>query len=402
MLFERQVRSRAALDTLQQVSGRIASIATPDEVVRTALIHGAAGIGADAGTLFLVVDDDELVRKESVGIDELHSPAIELATAQQAITAGELVTRLIGGTGSRTVIGVPMQIMNRTTGVIVLVASEDRIVTAEELSMLVTLGSRCAGALERATLYERDPNVALTLQKRLLSVLPTTPPWLEAAARYVPATNIEIGGDWFQVLDAGEGRIAAIVGDAVGHGIASAAAMGQLRASIMTAVANDPTPGRTLSAADLFARRGADTLGAAVGCVLLGPTERTSYACAGLPPPVWLRATGAAELLTGGRRPILGISEARVEYEDASIDFATGDTLVLYTDGLIERRGETIDIGLERLRRVIEARSGMGPEELCDAMLSEVALEHPEDDIALLVMQRCRTDETRDDDATTS
>ena len=295
-----------------------------------------------------------------------------------------------------------MQIMNRTTGVIVLVATEDRMVTAEELSMLVTLGSRCAGALERATLYERDRNVALTLQKRLLSVLPATPPWLEAAARYVPATNIEIGGDWFQVLDAGEGRIAAIVGDAVGHGIASAAAMGQLRASIMTAVANDPTPARALSAADLFTRRGADTLGASVGCVLLGPTERTSYACAGLPPPVWLRATGEAELLTGGRRPILGVSEARLAYEDASIDFATGDTLVLYTDGLIERRGEMIDIGLERLRRVIEARSGMGPEELCDALLSEVALEHPEDDIALLVMQRCRTDETRDDGATTS
>ena len=68
-----------------------------------------------------------------------------------------------------------------------------------------------------------------------------------------------------------QGRIAAIVGDAVGHGVASAAAMGQLRASIMTAVANDPTPGRTLTAADLFARRGADTLGATVGCVLLGP-----------------------------------------------------------------------------------------------------------------------------------
>ena len=71
-----------------------------------------------------------------------------------------------------------------------------------------------------------------------------------------------------------------------------------------------------------------------------------------------------------------------------SIDFATGDTLVLYTDGLIERRGEAIDVGIERLRRVIEGRSGMRPEDLCDVVLSEVALEDPEDDIALLVMQR--------------
>ena len=171
--------------------------------------------------------------------------------------------------------------------------------------------------------------------------------------------------------------------------------MGQLRASIMTAVANDPTPGHTLSAADLFARRGADTMGAAVGCVLLGPTERTRYACAGLPPPVWLRATAGAELLTGGRRALLGIGEAGVDYEDAFIDFGGGDTLVMYTDGLIERRGEMIDIGIERLRRAVEARRGMSPEDLCDAVLSAVALEQPEDDIALLVMQRNPTEELR-------
>ena len=106
---------------------------------------------------------------------------------------------------------------------------------------------------------------------------------------------------------------------------------------------------------------------------------------------MWLHADGAAEILTGGRRPLLGIGEAGIDYEDATIDFAAGDTLVLYTDGLIERRGETIDIGIERLRRAVESRSGMRPEELCDAVLSAVGLEQPEDDIAVLVMQRCPT-----------
>jgi serine phosphatase RsbU (regulator of sigma subunit) len=170
--------------------------------------------------------------------------------------------------------------------------------------------------------------------------------------------------------------------------------MGQLRASIATAVANDPTPGRTLTAADLFARRGADTLGATVGCVLLGPSARTTYACAGSPPPVWLRATGEAQLLDGGRRPLLGVAEAGIGYDDAAIDFETGDIIVMYTDGLIERRGETIDTGIERLRRVVASRRELGPDDLCDAVLSEVALERPEDDIALLVMQRCATVET--------
>src|SRR4029077_14037483 len=106
-------------------------------------------------------------------------------------------------------LGVPLRIMNRITGSLVFTFNEPRYFTSEELSMLVTLGSRCAGALERASLYERERAVALTLQHRLLSVLPSTPEWMDAAARYVPATGIEIGGDWFQLLDAGAGHMMA-------------------------------------------------------------------------------------------------------------------------------------------------------------------------------------------------
>jgi serine phosphatase RsbU (regulator of sigma subunit) len=252
--------------------------------------------------------------------------------------------------------------------------------------MLVTLGSRCAGALERASLYERERSVALALQQRLLSVLPTTPAWLGAAARYVPATGLEIGGDWFQILDAGDGRIAAIVGDAVGHGVTSAAAMGQLRASIATAFANDPRPGHTLAAVDLFARRGSDTLGASVGSVLLDPNGDGIYACAGLPPPLLVKPGKRVRFLAEGRRPLLGLGDPTVDYPDDSFSLSGGDLIVMYTDGLVERRGETIDSGLERLRRSVEMGWHLPPEDLCDLLLTEVGGDELDDDVALLIL----------------
>ena len=230
----------------------------------------------------------------------------------------------------------------------------------------------------------------MTLQKRLLSVLPSTPPWLEASARYVPATAIQIGGDWFQLLDAGSGRIAAIVGDAVGHGLGSAAAMGQLRASIATAVANDPRPGHALAAVDLFARRGADTLGASVACVLLDPLGPARDACAGHPPPLWVGADGRVERLDEGRHPLLGVGEPASSHHDGTVRFEQGDTLVLYTDGLIERRDEPIDVGIDRLRRCVSDERHRTVEDLCDTILSELVVQ-ADDDVALLILRRARS-----------
>ena len=307
VLFERQARSRAALDTLEEVSGRIASVATAVEVMEAALVHGARGVGASVGAIYLLDSDVALARRASVGPVDESGFGIEMADAAARSAAERgLVSSAVTGSSAATIVGVPLQIMNRTTGSIVFVVDAERLLTAEELSMLVTLGSRCAGALERASLYERERAVALTLQHRLLSVLPSTPEWMDAAARYVPATGIEIGGDWFQLLDAGAGHMMAVVGDAVGHGLASAAAMGQLRASIATAVATDSRPGRALAAVDLFARRGADTFGASVACVLLGPNLAARFSCAGLPPTGAHRGRRIGALPDGRSRPPVG------------------------------------------------------------------------------------------------
>lgn len=389
VLFQRQVRGGAALETLLDVSGQIASVATIDEVVHAGLVSGARGIGAVGGVVFLLDAHGSLTVKQITGADDAASVEAARTIAKQAIAGGRPITRTIEVAGiERVVLGVSMRIMNRVVGSMVFAFAGDRELTQEETSMLATLGSRCAGALERASLYERERTVALTLQHRLLSTLPPTPDWIEAAACYVPASGLEIGGDWFQLLDAGDGGIAAVVGDAVGHGIASAAAMGQLRASIATAVANDPDPDRALAAVDLFAGRVTDTLAASVAYTLFQPDGVARHASAGHPPVIWAPSGAPARFVDGGRGPLLGF-RGRTHAAQETLKFLEGDIVVMYTDGLIERRTEPLDIGLQRLLEAVELTRHLPPWEMSDALVAAFTRDHePQDDIALLILRR--------------
>ena len=390
VLFDRQTRSRAALDTLQQVSGRIASVATTDKIVHAVLAYGSAGIGADAGVIFLVDDDGDLMVREATVSAVAATRQREHDVATQAIDKGSFVV-VESGSGEQVwaAVGVPLRIMNRTVGSLVFTFDGYRYFSPEELSMLVTLGSRCAGALERASLYEHARDIALTFQHRLMPALPHTPDWIAIAAGYRPASGMAIGGDWYQVLDAGGGRVAAVVGDAVGHGLVAAAAMGQLRASIATAVAYDAEPSHAIAAVDLFAVQGADTLGASLAYVLFDPGGFAQHVSAGHVPVAFAPAEGDSRLLEGGRRPLLGFHAPDEHNVTAGFEFATGDIVVMFTDGLVERRGETIDDGLKRLLDAVDETKRLSPKAMCSALLDRVTSGYDgDDDIALLVIKR--------------
>ncbi|MEQ1874915.1 MAG: SpoIIE family protein phosphatase [Ilumatobacteraceae bacterium] len=387
ILFQRQTRSRAALDTLQTVSGLIASVATTDEIVRGVLVHGGRGLSATSGAMFLADDDGTLLVKEEVGLADQVRRDAQLGTAQRSVVEESIATETVAtDSGERIVAAAPLRIMNRVTGALAFTFDEDHEPTVEELSMLATLGSRCAGALERAALYERERTIALTLQHRLLSTLPTTPDWIEAAASYVPATGLEIGGDWFQILEVGDGRIAAVVGDAVGHGLASAAAMGQLRASFMTAVANDASPAHALAAVDLFAGRVEDAFAASAAYILIDESGTAHYASAGHPPIIWAPANGAATVVDVPEGGLLGTHTVG---ESRTISFESGDLVVMFTDGLIERRDKTIDDGLQRLVEAVEATRHLAPQQMCEAIVESLTADiAPVDDIAVLILRR--------------
>jgi PAS domain S-box-containing protein len=390
VLFERQARGRAALDTLQQVSGRIASLATSPKIIHAALAYGSAGIHADGGSLFLLDEDGELRARESIGSVDADTREAQHRVGTNAIDSMAIVVDdLAENDRGGSAVGVPLRIMNRIIGSLVFTFEEPREFAPEDLSMLVTLGSRCAGALERASLYERDRDIALTFQRRLLPELPRSPQWIEMASSYRPATGMAIGGDWYQVLDAGGGRLVAVVGDAVGHGLVAAAAMGQLRASIATAVATNAEPEHAVGSVDRFAMQGADTLGASLAYVLFDPYGAARYVSAGHVPMVLIRPGEPAVLMEDGRRPLLGFRVADEDTASASFSFEPGDIVVLYTDGLIERRGETIDDGLHRLLEAVEKSRDLSPQGICDSLLEQMAADYEaEDDVALLVVRR--------------
>ena len=389
-LFDRQTRARAALDTLQQVSGRIASAATGAKIVHAVLAYGSAGLGADGGVLFLIADDGELLVEEATTPFDPLTRQAELDVAQRSIVKGSVVTAdVVSDSPVRVALGVPLRILDRTVGSLVFTFNESREISPEELSMLVTLGSRCAGALERASLYERDRDIALTFQHRLMPALTRTPDWIEVAAGYRPASGMAIGGDWYQVLDAGSGQVAAVVGDAVGHGLVAAAAMGQLRASIATAVANDAEPNHAIAAVDLFAVQGADTIGASLAYVLFDPDGHARHSSAGHVPVILTPTSGNSRLLEGGRRPLLGFRAPEEHNVTADFPFEAGDIAVMFTDGLVERRGESIDDGLRRLLETVDRTRHMSPQAMCASILEQMTESYdPDDDIALLVIKR--------------
>ncbi|MCU1361577.1 MAG: multi-sensor signal transduction histidine kinase, partial [Ilumatobacteraceae bacterium] len=387
ILFARQATSRAALDTLQRVSGGLAGAATRQDVARAIIAHGMSGLHA-AGAALFVGDADELTL---VGADGLSSEqeAIAEAFALGALADESVLNHTVELEQGVAALVTPLRLMSRTVGALVFVFGAPRSFADDEISMIVTLAARCAGALERAALYERERETALVLQRRLLPDVPIVPSWLAVAARYEPAAGRQIGGDWYQLVDGGEGRLIAVVGDAVGHGVASAAAMGQLRASIATAVSDDVDLERALTVVDAFAAQGMDTLGASAAFALFDEAGSLQYGSAGHPPIVLAPAGQPARLLEGARRPLLGFNTGTTVVSSPGFtSFGPGDMVLMYTDGLVERRDESIDVGLARLVSAIEQHRDLGPEELCNQLIVELAALQAEDDIAVLAIQR--------------
>ncbi|MFE2301702.1 PP2C family protein-serine/threonine phosphatase [Streptomyces sp. NPDC059445] len=240
--------------------------------------------------------------------------------------------------------------------------------------------------LRRAHARERE--VAVALQDALLPSPDQVGPH-RAAVRYRPATSsLNVCGDWYDLVALNDGRMAVAVGDVVGHGLSAACVMGQLRSALSAASRAAEGPARALEVLGLYARsvEGAEST-TAVTAWIDWETRTITYSSAGHPPPALLRGDGSVEFLDGATDPPLGARPEHVERPEAATDFAVGDTLVLYTDGLIERRLEDIDVGLGRLAAALAHHRRAEPEALADALLSDLL--PPDgitDDTALVIL----------------
>jgi PAS domain S-box-containing protein len=235
----------------------------------------------------------------------------------------------------------------------------------------------------------RTRDVALTLQQAMLST-PGLERHPEIAVRYRPALRgMNACGDWYDVVDLPDGSLALTVGDVVGHGVEAASVMGMLRSALSAALRVADGPSGALETLGLYARSQERALGTTTFACLLFPASRLlTYSSAGHPPPVLMHADGTYDLLDLATDPPLAVRPEHVPRPQATADYRAGDTLVLYTDGLIERRGEDIDVGLGRLADALRDLRTAPPEDVAETLLRVMAAPgDQQDDISLLVVR---------------
>lgn len=251
---------------------------------------------------------------------------------------------------------------------------------------LSTIAQMCGQAIERARLYERERRVAAELQR---SMLPETLPsskGFDVAARYLPGDDsLQVGGDWYDVGRLGSNRYVVAVGDIVGRGLVAAASMGRLRTAFSALTLDARTLDRLIERVEDYAVEDQHTRFSTMLAVELNTdTGKIAIANAGHVPAMIRRANGEVDTLYGTEPPLGLASDARRVIRPDQLD--SGDSLILYTDGLVERRDESIDKGLARLAEVLAAVPATSALALCDAVIEQLGAEQP-DDIALLVVR---------------
>jgi anti-anti-sigma factor len=289
---------------------------------------------------------------------------------------------------TQAIAALPLLVGDRLVGALAVTFSTPRPFDSDERAFLLTIADQVAVAFERAALADVRREMAETLQRSLLPGDPPAVDRLAIIARYLPAVHgTAAGGDWHDVVPLPDGAVAVAVGDVVGNGAPAAAVMGQLRSALAGLLLAGFTPARALDVLDRFAGHVPGAAMTTVACLRLEPAAgRLTYCSAGHPPPLVLDA-GEVGFLDGGLSPALGlpISGPRPQ---ATLTLSPGATLLVYTDGLVERRGESLDEGLERLAAAVTARRSEPLPALVDGVLSRlVDGDGGNDDVAVVAVR---------------
>jgi PAS domain S-box-containing protein len=357
----------------------------------------------DIGTILLVNEEDANLRvRSSIGVDDqrareavipvgegiagsvtLRREPMIVDLAEDATDKAELYE------GMRSLLAVPLLIEGRSIGVLVVGAREGRRFSDEDARLLDFAADRIAIAIENASLYEREHRVAMMLQRALLPDRLPGRPGIDLAARYVPGSSgVMVGGDWYDVVVLDDKRLGIAIGDVVGRGARAAAIMGQLRHSLRAFALDGAHPAELLG--KLNSALTDDVTSDMATIFYLEMNEETGdvvYASAGHPPPLLRRASGSVEMLEApGGIPVGTWPDAT--YTEATTHLDAGDTLILYTDGLVEEREIPIDEGMIKLSEGAAA-APRSMDDYCDMLLRHMfGDEEPDDDIAILAVHR--------------
>ena len=398
LLGRGEERTRA----VQEVAGRLARSLTAGEIVAALTAHLPTAVGARSGVI-AVLDDtgrlelltaagDDVTAEALPGVDDPDSIVGNVVrSGRPAWLRSPLEWRddpaaVILANGGQALAIIPLA-ADDITGVVAVSYPNVRIFADDEMGLLLTIAALASRALARGRRYDAEHKTAVAFQRAALPDELPAVDGLTVAARYRPATRrATVGGDWYDVLLLDERRVVLVVGDVVGHGMVAAAAMGRLRTAFQVIARLSNDPGVMLSALGQQVDSIPDAFCTTVVCVVVDLETGAMHWCrAGHPPPVLLRADGAELLDQRGLPPLGLVIDAAPPVHERRLE--PGDRLVLYTDGIVERRGEAIDEGFRRLTVVTEDLSDLQPGELSDALVEALVSGEQADDLAVLVVQ---------------
>lgn len=321
------------------------------------------------------------------GRGEVHSPLTpeRIALSNPDPRFLDLIRRL----GLRSVIVVPLSVRGRMTGTMTFSWSW-RLVGQGDLAFATDLARHAALAIDNAELFSQTQRAAQTLQHALLPhELPRLAGW-DVAALYRPSGRAEVGGDFYDLIDLGSGRFVVVIGDVMGRGVDAAAAAARLQAGVRALVAADPSPQVVAAGLDRLFDLTPDVPLVTMAALAFDCREEVvEVLVAGHLPPLVLHADGRVTAWAGTSWPAFGVG--RYERTSDRMPFGTGDTMVLYTDGLVERRDEDLGVGIARLSAAVAATDPSSLERFLDSVTAGVRRvdpPHHEDDVAVVAVRR--------------
>ncbi|WP_245886481.1 SpoIIE family protein phosphatase [Kineococcus xinjiangensis] len=325
-----------------------------------------------------------------------------------SILRDDAARQMIEQLAPESAVVMPLRARGRTVGLLTVLRGVKRPAPQrEDLLTLEEICDRAGLALDNARLYTQQQRLAEGLQRSMLTS-PPEPDHLQIVVRYRPAARAaQVGGDWYDAFLQPDGSTVLVIGDVMGHDVNAAAAMGQIR-SLLRGIAyySGAGPAAILTGLDAT-MQGLDvetTATAVVARLEQTPEQKEQgttvlrWANAGHPPPLLLQPDGTVTTLDGRSTLLLGIDPSTAR-EDAERTVERGSTVLLYTDGLIERRHQSVDEGLELLRKAVADLAGTPLDELCDGILDRLLPEQPEDDVALVAVRLHLQDRPRPPEA---
>lgn len=369
-------------------------------------IRGSLGVDTAA---LLLLDEDRgvLVARAARGLEEEVRQGVQVPLARGFagrvaaevrpiiidLDNAEVVNPILRQKGIRSMLGVPVHVEGRVIGVMHIGTLVKRDFDEDDVTLLQLAADRAALAIDTARIAEQRAVTAIMQRSLLPDALPQIP-GVRFSAKYLPAgSGIKIGGDWYDVFQLNSGCLAFVIGDVVGRGVLAASVMAEIRTALRAYMVQGHKLTDVISMLNELLVSMGRNRGATLSILEYDPqAEELEAATAGHLPPLLIEPNGHARLLEQEPGLPVGVQLGH-HYKTIRYPFPTGSRLLLYTDGLIERREESIDAGFQRLTAAAQAAARLADAPLADGVYRALLDETPlEDDVALLAIETVALD----------